>query len=1144
MPALARFSVFNIHAILLAPARRMRASLFCLLMLFIAAAVGLRGEKAASATRPAQPAAPVATAAFVREAYGTLPLSFEANVGQVAPPVKFISRGSGYTLFLTGNEAVIALDRQSHASADRHTRPGVKALELEGNPARNVAVLRMKLEGANPRPRITGQDEQTGKANYLVGDDPEKWRTNVSTYAKVHYKEVYPGVDVVYYGNQRQLEYDFIVAPHANPARINFALSGGRGLRIDANGDLIMRVGDGEVRQHRPIIYQEIDGSRREVAGGYVLKGRNRVGFRVGSYDHTRPLIIDPVLSYSTYIGGGGSDYSEAVVVDANGSAYVSGYTTSVNFPTTAGAYVTINRGNYDAFVVKLNPAGTALVYATYLGGSSTELSFSLAVDASGQVHIAGQTSSDNFPTTPGAFQTTRGGGNNSDAFVSKLNASGSSLLYSTFIGGGDNDGASAIALDAAGNAYVTGDTGTNASGQDFQNFPTTPGAFQTQEGGRFSTDAFVSKLNSSGSSLVYSTLLGGNHYDVPYGIAVDASGNAFVTGYTESITFPVTAGAFRTTGGSTEAFVTKLNATGSGLVYSTLLGGAEEDRGQDIAIDAAGHAYVTGYTSSRAFPTTPGSFQPATGGEPGIGYDAFAAKLNPAGSGLVYGTYLGGSGGDLGLAIAADPAGNAYVAGLTGSTNFPLTNDAVSPNGGAFLTQLSPSGAGIHSTRFGSDGATRFSGVAVDGGGNAYATGYTNSINFPTTQGAFQRAYRGGESDSFVVKFSGFQSEQAPPTSNTIQFSVANFTSAEGDGRAMITVTRSGDISGQASVKYSTNDNQAAVRCDDATTMPDVAFARCDYATTVDTLNFAAGEAQKTFEVSLIDDAHVESSERVQLQLAEPLGGALGERSVATLTITDNDVAGQPNPIDDTPFFVRQQYLDFLSREPEPAGFDAWTGVLNRCSDVNNNPECDRIAVSAAFFRSQEFQLKGYYVYRFYKLSFGRLPLYQEIIADMRGITGATPEEVYAKRTLFSNQWVQRAAFVSQYDHLEISRFVDTLMDRYALSRITTPDAASPDGAAKVTYTRADLNDLLLSRRLTRAQVVRAIAESDEVSALEYNQAFVAMQYYGYLRRTPEPEGYQNWLRVINQDPNNVRLMVNGFMNSTEYRLRFGRAQ
>ena len=1118
----------------------------CLLLL-VAGAAGFQFDQTASATRTAQPAKP----AFVREAYGTLPLSFEANVGQVAQPVEFISRGSGYTLFLTGSEAVIALHRQPAARA-KYQQPAARAKhqpragenELEGDTGRKGAVLRMRLIGANPRARVTGRDEQPGKVNYLIGDAPEKWRTNISTYAKVHYREVYPGVDAVYYGNQRQLEYDFIVAPRANPSRIGFSLSGGRDLRIDARGDLVLRVGDGEVRQQRPFIYQEIDGERREVAGGYVLKGGNRVGFRVGAYDRTKPLVIDPVLSYSTYLGGGGSDYSEDVVVDASGNAYVSGYTTSVNFPTTAGAFAPINKGNYDAFVTKLNPAGTALVYSTYLGGASTELNFSLAVDASGQVYVAGQTHSDDFPVTAGAFQTARGAGNNSDAFVSKLNASGNGLLYSTFLGGGDNDGASAIAIDASGNAYVTGDTGTNASGQDFSNFPTTPGAFQTQEGGRFSTDAFVSKLDPTGSRLVYSTLLGGNHYDVPYGIAVDASGSAFVTGYTMSITFPVTAGAFRTTGGSAEAFVTKLNPAGGGLVYSTLLGGAEEDQGQDIALDAAGHVYVTGYTSSRAFPTTPGSFQPVKGGDPFSGYDGFAAKLNPAGGALVYGTYLGGSGGDLGLAIAADPAGNAYVAGLTGSTDYPLTGDAVSPNGGAFLTQLSPSGAGIHSTRFGSDGATRFSGVAVDGGGNAYATGYTNSLNFPTTQGAFQRAYRGGENDSFVVKFSGFGSGQTPPAANTIQFGAANFSAAEGDGRALVTVTRAGDISGQASVKYSTTDNQAAVRCDDPTTMPEVAFARCDYATTIDTLNFAAGEAQKTFEVSLIDDAHVEGGERVQLQLAEPLGGALGERGVATLTIADNDGAGQPNPIFDTPFFVRMQYLDFLSREPEPAGYDAWTGVLNRCSDVNNNPECDRIAVSSAFFRSQEFQLKGYYVYRFYKLSFGRLPLYQEIIADMRGITGATPEEVYAKRTQFSNQWVQRASFVSLYDHLEISRFVDTLMNRYNLSRITTPDAANPDGAAKVTYTRSDLNDLLLSRRLTRAQVVRAIAESDEVAGLEYNRAFVAMQYYGYLRRTPEDEGYQNWLRVINQDPNNVRVMVDGFMNSTEYRLRFGRAQ
>ncbi|HEY9404317.1 MAG TPA: FG-GAP-like repeat-containing protein [Pyrinomonadaceae bacterium] len=376
----------------------------------------------------------------------------------------------------------------------------------------------------------------------------------------------------------------------------------------------------------------------------------------------------------------------------------------------------------------------------------------------------------------------------------------------------------------------------------------------------------------------------------------------------------------------------------------------------------------------------------------------------------------------------------------------------------------------------------------------------------------------------------------------STLQFAAANFDVAEDAGRAAVTVSRTGDISGQASVRYLTLDNQAAVRCDDRTTAPKVAFARCDYSTTVDTLYFAAGEAQKTFNVSIIDDAHVEGAEKVQLQLAGPVGATLGAQHTATLTITNDDAPGEPNPIFDNAFFVRQHYLDFLSREPEQGGMDAWMRVLNRCSDVNNNPECDRITVSSAFFRSTEFQLKGYFIYRFYKVSFGTLPLYNEIITDMRSITGETAAEVFAKRTLFADNWVERPSFKSIYDGLDPARFVDTLMNRYGLGQIRTPDPANPDATTKVTLTRNEMVDRLLARTLTRAQVVRAIADSDEVFSQEYNRAFVAMQYYGYLRRTPEEEGYNSWLRVINEDPENVRVMVNGFMNSVEYRLRFGR--
>ncbi len=387
-------------------------------------------------------------------------------------------------------------------------------------------------------------------------------------------------------------------------------------------------------------------------------------------------------------------------------------------------------------------------------------------------------------------------------------------------------------------------------------------------------------------------------------------------------------------------------------------------------------------------------------------------------------------------------------------------------------------------------------------------------------------------------------------PANTTLQFSAAAFQAAEGAGRATLTITRAGDTDGATLVDYATIDNPAAVRCDDTTTLPGVAFARCDYATTIDTLTFAPGETQATISVPLIDDAHVEGNETVQLRLTNALGATLGTQSTATLTIADNDTTATPNPVFDSAFFVRQQYLDFLSREPDTSGYNAWLGVLARCSDVNNlDPNspaagCDRINVSNSFFGSQEFQLKGYFVFRFYRLELNRLPAYTEIIADMRGVTGQTGSEVFQKKAALANAFTQRTEFTTRFVSTDNSTYVTTLLSQYGLNAITTPDPANPDGTAKITLTAAELANRLNTNALTRAQVLRAIADSDQVFGIEFNRAFVAMQYYGYLRRTPETDGYNSWLNYLNAHPTDARTMVNGFMNSTEYRLRFGKAQ
>jgi hypothetical protein len=370
-----------------------------------------------------------------------------------------------------------------------------------------------------------------------------------------------------------------------------------------------------------------------------------------------------------------------------------------------------------------------------------------------------------------------------------------------------------------------------------------------------------------------------------------------------------------------------------------------------------------------------------------------------------------------------------------------------------------------------------------------------------------------------------------------------------EHHGRALLRLNRQGNLSGSLTIQYATIDDPADVPCDPTAKRADgspypqgTAYARCDYATTIDTVTFGPGENVQFIYVPIIDDAHVEGAETLTVALSSPAQG-IGNYAIATRTIIDNDAAGQPNPIFTTPFFVRQQYLDFLSREPE-AG-EPWSAVLNKCSNVDNNPACDRLTVSQSFFGSPEFRLKGFYVFNFYRVAFNRRPVYEEIIRDMRGVTGATAEEVYSKRAAFPASFAARAEFAGLYNGLSDSSFINTLMDRYALQRITTPDPANPEGAAKVSLTREELATRLGAagaQALTRAQVLRALVESDEVGAAEFNGAFVAMQYYGYLRRTPEDEGYGAWLKVISQDPNNIRLMVNGFMNSQEYRLRFGR--
>src|SRR5437588_2630085 len=719
-----------------------------------------------TAVSRSRPTGTAETRPHIAEAYGRLPLSFEANRGQADPQVRFLARGPQQTLFLTSTEAVLVVTKPappgSEPPAPRNAKPRGSA---------TGTVLRMSFAGANQAARVTGLEELPGKAHYFIGNNPAQWRPNVPTYAKVRYDDLYPGIDLIYDGTQRHLEYDFVVRPGADPHRIALRLQGADRLEVDSQGDLVLHTAAGVIRQRKPAIYQEIGAVRKEIPGGYVLSGAQQIGFQVAAYDATRPLIIDPVLVYSTYLEGSANDYGYGIAVDGSGNAYVTGYTISTNFPTTAGAFQTTPSGNNDAFVAKINPSGSALVYSTYLGGNANDNGYGIAVDGSGNAYVTGSTTSPDFPTTAGAFQPDYGGAPNGgapqDAFVTKINPSGSALVYSTYLGGNIADYGTGIAVDAQGSAYVTGNT------DSFSDFPRTAGAVQPAYGNG-GTDAFVTKLNPTGTALAYSTFIAGTVANHGTGIAVDAQGSAYVTGYTFSSDFPTTPGAFQTAKrGNSSTFVTKFNPAGTALVYSTFLGGnggdgniSTSDVGNGITVDGSGSAYVTGSTASPDFPTTAGAVQPTFGGLE----DASVTKFNPTGTALVYSTFLGGSSYDVGTGIALDTLGYAYVTGYTGSTNFPTTAGAFQrPSSNkylVFVAKLNPPGSAlVYSTYLGGSGGNVTvgggdfgTGIAVDGSGNAYITGYTQSPNFPTTPGAFQPTYGGGATSThaFVVKLSG----------------------------------------------------------------------------------------------------------------------------------------------------------------------------------------------------------------------------------------------------------------------------------------------------------------------------------------------------------------------------------------------------
>jgi hypothetical protein len=693
----------------------------------------------------AHPGAPAQRASIV-EGYGRLPLAFEANQGQTDPQVKFVSRGAGYNLFLTPNEAVLTLHKVS-----RHEPNSPRARALPGK--EKSAVLRMKLVGANAT-EVSGKNELSSKSNYFIGNDPRKWRTKVRQYARVRYANLYPGVDLVYYGNQRELEYDFVLQPGTKPDAIRLGIEGASKLGLD-RGDLVLSSPGGDVRLRRPYTYQEVNGTKKEIRSYYAMNNKNEVGFHIARYDRGRPLIIDPVLAYSTYLGGRTDDAALDIAVDSAGNAYVTGVTTSIDFPTTNAFQPAYGGGNADAFVTKINANGSALVYSTYLGGSLDEVGQSIAVDSAGSVYVTGYTGSPDFPTV-NPIQATNHGIH--DAFVTKISPDGSALTYSTYLGGSSDDYGWGIAVDSAGNAHVTGDTPS-------RDFPVVNAIQPTfHEGANF--NSFVSEINAAGSALIYSTYWGGSGGEGGSRVAVDQAGNTYIGGYTFSPDFPTVNAIQPTYAGNVDAYLTKLSPDGQKVIYSTFLGGSGFEYGWDVAVDSAGNAYMTGFTQSTDFPTTH-ALQPTNHGNT----NAFVAKINPTGNAFVFSTYLGGSDTDLGTSIAADSSGNSYVGGYAKSTDFP-TAHAIQPtnHGGfdAFVAKISGNGGALlYSTYLGGtanesefDAGYRDLGIAVDSAGSAYVAGTTKSTDFPITPLAFQKSLKGG-ADAFVAKIA---SQTTPP--------------------------------------------------------------------------------------------------------------------------------------------------------------------------------------------------------------------------------------------------------------------------------------------------------------------------------------------------------------------------------------------
>jgi len=690
-------------------------------------------------------------------------LRFEANRGQTDDRVDFIVRGAGGPIFLTSREAVFRLTATAQPGTERAPVPRPSPVPgactcATAHAPRDSAVVRLQLQGSNANARATGLGPVSGRTSYFLGSDPSNWRTNVASYERVGYRGVYPGVDLVYHGGAgSELEYDFTIAAGGDPSRIAFRAVGATNMRIDDSGNLVVATSAGELTERRPVVYQGDGADRRPVAGGFDIRGDGTIGFRVGPYDHAQPLVIDPILSYSTYLGGGGGDVGLAADVGADGSIYLAGSTDSINFPLNPASPGGTSGGT-DIFITKFNPAGNGLTYSVFVGGSADDTPALVRVDGAGNTIVRGQTMSSNFPTV-NAAQAAYGG--NQDVVLFKLNPNGG-MVYSTYIGGSAFDDCfTGLDIDAAGDAFVGGCT----SSPDFP----VKNAFQdtylaTATG--FNT-GFFAKYSPTGT-LMFSSFLGGSYSETLYGIVANTDGTFIVAGAAFSTDFPVVNPIQSTLNGSADGFVAKVKADGSGLIFSTYFGGSGLDYFSRIAGDGVGAIYATGTTDSPDFPTM-NAFQPAYGGGP---HDSFVTKINATGTAVEYSGYLGGSQDDNGFGISVDGLGVAHVTGSTNSLDFPLADPIQTQIGGLpfDITVSSVSADGSHltfSTYVGGSDTDFTNQSTCDKDGNIYVPFLTGSTDFPTVR-AFQPTYAGGIRDAGIFKISDrYELDWDPPAAD-----------------------------------------------------------------------------------------------------------------------------------------------------------------------------------------------------------------------------------------------------------------------------------------------------------------------------------------------------------------------------------------